>query len=175
MRVLAGQFKGRELKSPKGDKTRPTSSKVKESLFNIVRDRIEEALFLDLFAGSGSMGIEALSRGAKGAYFVERDREAAACIKKNLENLETEGHVLQMDAFIAIKHLEKQGLVFNLIYVDPPYALGITDLLGRLTPLLGKEGLLMVEQSKRAQLDEVALRKVDERTFGDTVIYFFAP
>lgn len=173
LKILSGKFKNRLLKTPKGTKTRPTSSKVRGSIFDSLQNQVDNADFLDLFAGSGSMGIEALSRGAKSATFIEKDRSAAACIRENLEMLGIEASVYQMDVFIALKLLLKKGGAFDLIYIDPPYELNIAPLIAQIPPLLSPEGILIVEQSKHAKLEAPLLQKIDEKKFGDTVLYFW--
>lgn len=173
MRIITGLYKNRVLKTPKGDTTRPTSDKVRGSIFNILQNQIEGRTFLDLFAGSGSMGIEALSRGAASATFVEKERRAVQCIKENLESLQIEAEVFATDALSAVKRLIKASRQFDLIYIDPPYALDIEPLLELVQPILAPEGTLILEQSKRAKIEPNGLKQVDERHFGDTVIYFF--
>lgn len=173
MKVISGIYKNRQLKTPKGDRTRPTSSKVRGSVFDILQGEIEGARFLDLFAGSGSMGIEALSRGAKSAVFVEKDRNAANCIRENLNALGIDAKLLQLDAQVAVKKLQKLGEVFDLIYVDPPYALDVGPLLEKLPTLLAENGLILLEQGKRAKISADHLELVDERHFGDTTLFSY--
>ena len=169
MKILAGQYKNRLLKTPKGSTTRPTSSKVRGSVFDILQHQIEGARFLDLFAGSGSMGLEALSRGADSATFVESNRPAAHCIRDNLATLNIKAPILQMDAKAALKLLTKKQELFDIIYIDPPYDLNVSPLLDLLPPILAPGGLILLEQSKRATI-ETTLAKVDERHFGDTLL-----
>lgn len=147
MRIFAGALKNRVLKSPKGLSTRPTMGMVREALFNICQYRIEGALFLDLFAGSGAMGLEALSRGAARAVFVEINRECVQCISDNIQKvgMAEQAQVLQGDVFAKIKALEKMGRAFDIIYADPPYE-------------KGQEGLQYGEKLVRA-IDESALLK----------------
>lgn len=123
MRVIAGKAKRIQLKTPQGFDTRPTTDKIKETLFNILNPYLADADFLDLFSGSGAIGIEALSRGAKYAAFVENDRAALDCIKLNLKNtkLDSQAEVYPMRALEAINALELKGKVFDVVYMDPPY------------------------------------------------------
>jgi 16S rRNA (guanine966-N2)-methyltransferase len=123
MRVIAGKARRLQLKTPEGFDTRPTSDKHKETLFNILNPYLADADFLDLFAGSGAIGIEALSRGAKYAAFVEDNRAALDCIRINLQNtrLEKQAEVFAMSALEAIRALEIKGKVFDIIFMDPPY------------------------------------------------------
>jgi len=173
VKILSGIYKNRQLKTPKGDRTRPTSSKVRGSVFDILQGEVEGARFLDLFAGSGSMGIEALSRGAKDAVFVENDRSAANCIRENLSALGIEAKLLQLDAQLAVKKLQKLGEVFDLIYVDPPYALDVHPLLEKLPPLLAEDGLLFLEQGKRTEISADHWELIDQRHFGDTTLFSY--
>lgn len=123
MYVVAGLYKNRKLIAPKGHVVRPTSSRLRESLFNICQHIIDDASFLDLFAGSGAMGIEALSRGAKQAVFVDMHRESTACIRQNIASLslESKSKVLQGDVFTILSRISKTQDHFNIIYADPPY------------------------------------------------------
>ncbi len=173
MRILSGLYKNRELKTPKGQKTRPTTSKIRGSVFDILQNQIQDVHFLDLFAGSGGMGIEALSRGAASATFVERDRAAASCIRENLQTLEIKAPLLQTDALTALRRLAKQNASFDIIYIDPPYDLNILTLLEHIPPLLAPQGLIILEQSKRTSIKTSSLTQIDERHFGDTSLYFF--
>ncbi len=173
MRILSGLYKNRQLKTPKGAKTRPTSSKTRGSVFDILQNRIDEAHFLDVFAGSGSMGIEALSRGAKSAVFIERDRLAAGCIRENLTNLGLTATVLQSDAESALKRLVKQKKQFDIIYIDPPYTLDIKPLLEKIPPLLAEGAVAILEQSKRTEIDFPLLELIEKRNIGDTTLYFW--
>ena len=123
MHVFSGLYKSRKIITPKGEKTRPTSGRLRETLFNICQGRIEGAAFLDLFAGSGAMGLEALSRGADHITFVDNSRESIRCIKANLESfgITKSGDVIYSDVFEAMKKLAKSCRLFDVIYADPPY------------------------------------------------------
>lgn len=123
MHIIAGKFKNRVLEAPKGLATRPTMSKVREALFNICQHRIEEAHFLDLFAGSGAMGLEALSRGAARAVFVDSSKESVRCIADNVNQLKVGecSQVIFGDVLSKLKLLERMGKTFDIIYMDPPY------------------------------------------------------
>jgi 16S rRNA (guanine966-N2)-methyltransferase len=125
MYIIAGKFKNRILVTPKGLTTRPTSSRLREAVFNICQNEIEGASFLDLFAGSGAMGIEALSRGAKKAIFIDTSRESIRCICQNVDHfgLKTNSEVIQGDVYQHLKRLIQAGQTFDLIYADPPYEL----------------------------------------------------
>jgi 16S rRNA (guanine966-N2)-methyltransferase len=123
MRVIAGKAKRIQLRTVEGLNTRPTTDRIKETLFNMVNNRLPDCDFLDLFSGSGAIGIEALSRGAASAVFVENNKNAVECIKHNLNatKLSDSGKILLMDAVSAIRALEVQGKVFDIIFMDPPY------------------------------------------------------
>ncbi len=123
MRVIAGTARRLQLQTPPGLETRPTTDIQKETLFNILNPYLLDVDFLDLFAGSGAIGIEALSRGARYGAFVENNRQAIHCIKENLRftKLEEAAEVFYQDVFQAIKSLESRGKVFDIIFMDPPY------------------------------------------------------
>lgn len=184
MRVVGGTLRGRRLSSFKGLSIRPTSDKVREAVFNILAPPgVLPGGFrktLDLFAGTGAMAIEALSRGVGAAVLVDKDPKSTAVIRKNLElcGLSDRARVLRMDAQDAIRRLSRQDERFDLIFVDPPYDSTLTlDALTGIEKegLLGPGGVLVVETSKRAGLSfqPVSLRQIDSRRYGDTLIYLF--
>lgn len=159
MRVIAGKARSLKLMTPPGMDTRPTTDRTKETLFNILQPEIGGARFLDLFSGSGAIGIEALSRGAAFAVFVEKDRAAAECIRKNLAftKLGDNGQILRKDVGAALKSLEK-GEPFDLIFMDPPYGRGLErQVLEYLvhSSLLAEEGTVVVEASLETTFDHV--------------------
>lgn len=125
MRVIAGSARSMPLRTIEGMQTRPTQDRIKETLFNIIQADVPDARFLDLFAGSGSVGIEALSRGAREAVFVENSKAAVSCIRDNLEftKLSDRAVVMECDAVTAVNRLTGKG-VFDVIYMDPPYNCG---------------------------------------------------
>jgi 16S rRNA (guanine966-N2)-methyltransferase len=180
MRVIAGKAKGRKLTAPATLKVRPATDKVKGAVFNILGE-IEGVRVLDLFAGSGSMGIEALSRGALSCCFVESDRRIASFLKKNLAacRLEGVGHVLTMTVAPATRLLSKKKEKFDLIFVDPPYDRRFIDpTLGTLeeSDLLTKEGWIVVEHSPREMPQpHERLEIFDQRRYGQTWISFLKP
>lgn len=151
MRVIAGTARRLPLVSPAGRDTRPTTDRIKETLFNIIQDDVPGCQFLDLFSGSGGIGIEALSRGARQAVFVEFGKEALSCIRKNLEKtrLKEKAVVLPVEVTYAISKLEKMGQVFDIIYADPPYKKGfepkVLSLLAQ--SAIVKPGTLVVMES----------------------------
>lgn len=126
MRVIAGSARSMPLKTVPGLDTRPTTDRIKETLFNILQSDVPGCAFLDLFSGSGAIGIEALSRGAEEAVFVEKARNAAACIRENLKftRLEDRALVMEGDCVWAVERLGSQGKIFDCIFMDPPYRSG---------------------------------------------------
>ena len=174
MRVIAGAFGGRRLKAPRGAGTRPTAERVREALFSILGD-VAGLVVLDLFAGSGALGIEALSRGASRAVFVEREAAALAALRANLAALglgPEHAEVRGGDARAAVRAARRQGEKYDLVLIDPPYrqAEGLgRPLSDALAELLGPRGRIVAESDRRAPL---ALRMpiADERRYGDTLI-----
>ena len=174
MRVIAGRLGGRRLKAPRGRVTRPTSDRVRESLFAMLAD-VRAASVLDLFAGSGALGVEALSRGAARAVFVERDAAAVRALKDNLEALEIEpiaAEVRRMDALRALRSARTLKETYDLVFIDPPYRqardLG-HELSTALPSLLRPAARVVVESDRRAPL-ELGMEIEQERRYGDTSI-----
>ena len=160
MRVIAGSARRLLLKTPQGYETRPTSDKVKETLFNILMPYIySDTRFLDLFSGSGAIGIEALSRGAEYAVFVENSRDAVACIKANLENTHFTdmASVLSSDVMSALKRLEGQG-AYDIIFMDPPYGRQyertVLEYLSS-SSLVNDDTLIVIEADRNTDFDYV--------------------
>ncbi len=129
MRIISGDSKGRKLAGPKTQSIRPTSDRVKESIFNILQHDVEERAVLDLFAGTGSLGIEALSRGAKRAFFVEKGRQAVALIQRNLAacGFSAEAEIFPKEVHRALGILMGREEIFDLILMDPPYQKGLIE------------------------------------------------
>jgi 16S rRNA (guanine966-N2)-methyltransferase len=172
VRVIAGRFGGRRLVAPAGAATRPTADRVREALFSILGARVEGADVLDLFAGSGALGLEALSRGAAHATFVESAAPAQRALRANLEALGAEGEIARAEALRWLKGARQAARQYDLVFLDPPYreavALGgpLSDLL---PPVLAGEALVVSESDRRAPL-ELTLPITDERRYGDTLI-----
>jgi 16S rRNA (guanine966-N2)-methyltransferase len=168
VRVVAGEFRGRRLAAPRGTRTRPTADRVREALFSMLGD-VSGARVLDLYAGSGALGIEALSRGADSAVFVERDPRAVAAIERNLESLGVEEEVLRDDV---VRFLRRGSGTFDLVFCDPPYDWA-SRLAGPLTEHLpdvtSEDARIVTESDKRNPL-ELPFPLVTERTYGDTRI-----
>lgn len=151
MRVISGKCRGTHLAAPEGMETRPTTDRIKETLFNMIAFDLPECEFLDLFSGSGGIGIESLSRGAKRAVFVDQGEKALACIRGNLEKtrLTADAKVMGVNALDAIKLLGRNKEVFDIIFMDPPYALeGIDQLLEAIVEnnLLHEDGYIILER-----------------------------
>lgn len=180
MRVIAGSCKGQRLVAPRRPATRPTSDRVKTIIFDIIGSRTHNAFTLDLFAGSGSLGIEALSRGARAADFVESDRAAGRAIQQNLRatHLDNHARVIISDAFLFLERRAAAEEKYNLVLADPPYGLGMGERVLQLLcekAWLASGAWLMIEESVRGQKLTVpaALRFVKRRMAGDTSLYFF--
>ncbi len=176
MRVIAGLAKGLQLKAPNTSKVRPAADKVKGAIFNILGD-ISGSRVLDLFAGSGSVGIEALSREAQHCIFVETDKKTASFIKNNLAHckLEKKATILIQTVNKALPWLEKQKQSFDLIFVDPPYDKNLLNpSLQQLVQshLLHSETMIVAEHSPREIPNEERLEISDSRKYGQTYISF---
>lgn len=178
MRVITGTAKGYPLQAPRGDATRPTSDRVKEALFSSLQAMVPGAHVLDLYAGSGALGIEALSRGAASATFVEVGWRAVNAIEANLDTtgLVARAEVLALDVRVALRNLAGAGRRFDLVLVDPPYRLDraeLADVLEEVMAVSGPGALVRLEQADRLA-DDVAwpegLTVDHHRTHGDTTV-----
>ena len=169
LRIVAGAYGGRHIAAPPGRGTRPTADRVREALFSILGERVAGASVLDLFAGSGALGIEALSRGAAAATFVESDPRAVAVVRRNLATLGLHARVERVDA---LTFLDWTDETYDLVFLDPPYSSAprlAERLSERLPAALGEGSLIISESDKRAPL-ELSLPLADERVYGDTRI-----
>lgn len=154
MRVITGTAKGRRLETLSGNDVRPTSDRIKEAVFSIIQFHIEGRRFLDLYAGSGQMGIEALSRGAREAVFVDKNKNALEIIRKNLEstNLKQNARVIATDA---LSFLRSSAEPFDIAYIDPPYSAGILKkVLPAVCGVMQKSGMILCESPV---FDEISL------------------
>lgn len=172
MKICSGTLKGRILKTPKGAVTRPTKAIIREAVFNICQQEILGARFLDLFAGSGSMGFEAISRGASSVVFVEKSLNALRCLRENIKLLRLNSctELLVTDALTSLNRLEKRGEAFHLVYIDPPYdhiRILAPLLLEKLQHLVAKGGIIFLEGPAKGPL----LEHIQYRTFGNSVLY----
>jgi 16S rRNA (guanine966-N2)-methyltransferase len=174
MRIVAGRHKGRRLRAPAGEGTRPTADRVREAVFSILGP-VEGLRVLDLYAGSGALGLEALSRGARSATFVESARPALAAIRANLDATDEDAEVADLDAIAWLRSAAGRQREFDLVFCDPPYdaaakiAQPLTDLLPRVA---APQALIVTESSKRNPL-VLDLPVADERTYGDTRIAIY--
>lgn len=183
MRVIAGQYRSRVLHAPRGADTRPTSDRLRETLFNVLAPRIGGAVFLDLYAGSGAVGIEALSRGARETIFVEEAEPALRAIRANLAALAIRGQYALEPRSVAagLRRLAEAGRAANIVFLDPPYdaaaeyerALGLLG--GECASLLAPEALVVAEHEKRHDLEERFGRLVRSRVLkqGDAALSFY--
>lgn len=172
MRIIAGKHRGRVLAEFRGMEIRPTSDRVKESLFQIIGDRLAGARVLDLFCGSGALGLESLSRGAKEAVFNDVSRESLAVLKKNLAALREEGQVMQSDYAACLMRVRGK---FDIIFCDPPYKMDCReDVLARIAAhdRLAAGGVVIWE-SEREEEAPAGWRRSDLRSYGRTKIAFF--
>ena len=175
MRIIAGERKGHTIYAPKSLETRPTSDRVRENVFNIVAQWVEGARVLDLYAGSGAMGLEALSRGAAGVVFVESELDAVRAIERNLDKLRLTGAtVLRVDASTGLTQEVAAGRKYDLVLVDPPYAMTDYESLARYLPrVLADDGLLVFESSARHEPELPGLAVRTTRRYGSTRVTVF--
>jgi 16S rRNA (guanine966-N2)-methyltransferase len=174
MRVISGAFKGRRLHTPKGDWLRPTSDRTREFIFSYLGNYVPNSVVLDLFAGTGSLGIESLSRGATQATFVDISYQSILIIKKNLELVQQKAEVHKREA---IAFVQETRFKYDLIFADPPYryseGAGLLHTV-RSQQILNAQGLCIFETSSRQPLPVVAgFRLLKEKNLGDTAIYFY--
>ena len=180
MRVTGGELRGIPIKAPAGKRTRPTSDKVRQAMFNVLGDSVVGAKALDLFAGSGALGIEALSRGAERAVFVEKDTSAIRAINANIEkaDLSDRTRILRADFRSALTRLNREGAEFDLIFIDPPYE---GDFLADARAALGddcvttKDSIIVVEHFSKNSPPELlsGLPLVDTRAYGQTSLSYY--
>jgi 16S rRNA (guanine966-N2)-methyltransferase len=185
MRVIAGTLRRRTLEAPPGMATRPTSDRLRETLFNVLAPRIQGARFLDLYAGSGAVGIEAASRGAERVVLVERAAEALKVLRANLESLRLRGGVrveaVSVAAFLKKVRPESAGFVFDIVFMDPPYeadneyALALSLLGGEASRLLSQDAVVIAEHRRREKLEERygVLERTRVLEQGDAVLSFY--
>ncbi len=181
MRIGSGSFRGRNIKAPPGRKTRPTSGRLKKSLFDILAPRLALARVLDLFAGAGALGFEALSRGAAWVTFVEKGKAAARTIEDNLVSLgmEEQGEVLRREVSPALTFLAARDDIFHFIFLDPPYRSDkSTSVLKRIanSPLLAPDGMVILEHHHKTQPEDGCgnLKIQRQVRSGESCLTFFA-
>ncbi len=175
MRVIAGAYRGRRLRAPRGRATRPTSARVREALFSALGE-LRDGIVLDLFAGTGALAIEALSRGAASAVLVERDPRALDALRANLAELGIDSEralVRREDALRALRTARERAETYDLVFIDPPYddASALEhELATALPPLLAPGARVVVESDRRTQSLQLGLQVELQRRYGDTVI-----
>jgi 16S rRNA (guanine966-N2)-methyltransferase len=182
VRVIAGSLKGRRLKAPTWDGLRPTSDKLRETLFNILAPRIAGARVLDGYAGTGAVGIEAISRGAASVTFVENDRRAAALIAENLAHCGVENGyaIIRAEVERAIDQLDAAAFgpyeLFDIVWLDPPYEQPPEAVIEAASVLIAPGGLLIIEHAHRRQVPDTAgrLTRVRQVRSGDSTLSFYA-
>lgn len=181
MRIISGTYRGLRLRTLKGESLRPTSDKMRETLFDILGDSIQEATFVDAYAGSGAVGIEALSRGASQVVFLESHRPAAELIRRNLQSLDISSgfRLLTGHAWTAIERLDHEGAKFDFVFLDPPYTQireyhHVLRELGRSSILL-RQSRVIVEHSRHTRLEERygSLARVRLLRHGDSQLAFY--
>jgi len=185
MRITGGMAKGRTLHFPAGSKERPTSDFLREALLNLLGN-VADKSFLDLFAGSGSVGLEAASRGAKEVYFIEKDKILAEVAKRNIENcgLEKKCRIINADVRSGLNDLFKKKCKFDIIFADPPYNNGLVETTLKLLkeyPVFQEDALMAIQHSTREDFSsvlaesvcgETVLHQIDQRKYGDNAISF---
>ncbi len=179
MRIIGGKARGRILQFPSLSKERPTSDFLREALFNLLGP-LTEKTFLDLFAGSGSVGIEAASRGAKEIVFIEKDKKIAAIAQKNIVtcNLDQSCRVIARDISTGLSELFQQGYEFDIVFADPPYSRGLVEKTLKLLkekPVLAKEAVIVIQHSTREDVASLADAQniiKDQRKYGDNALTF---
>lgn len=175
MRIVGGKYRSRTIDYPLSqDITRPTKDVVREGIFNALTFDVEESVVLDLFAGSGSMGIEALSRNARHAYFVDKDKTAINVIKKNIANLVIKDATIINDDYMnALEAFEKQHIVFDIVFLDPPYKLDIIEEIITILfdkHLISEHAIIVIETDYSLKLDDARFTKNKNYKYGRTCV-----
>ncbi|CAM3082064.1 16S rRNA (guanine(966)-N(2))-methyltransferase RsmD [Streptobacillus felis] len=180
MRITSGYLKNRVILSRVGKETRPTLERVKEAIYSIISDKVEDAIFLDLFSGTGNMSFEAMSRGAKRAVMIEADKEALRVIIENVNNLNLENscRAYKNDVLRAIEILENKNETFDIIFMDPPYKENLTEkTLIKLSQhdILSNDGIIICEHGRYEKLNnEIGnFIKFDEREYNKKIVTFY--
>ncbi len=175
MRVIAGKYRHRPLAYPDSNTSiRPTKDRIREALFSILGP-LDNKVFLDLYAGSGSIGVESISRGAKKTYFVDHDKEAINYVKKNLTslNVEEEYEVLLLDDFQALESFEDKGLKFDVIFIDPPYELGkYEELISYIynNDLVNSKAIIATESNRKIDTNQLLDKTIKEYHYGEITL-----
>lgn len=179
MRIIGGKFKGRKLRAVRGTRTRPTSDRTREAIFNIIAFEVRGTRVLDLFAGTGALGLEALSRGAQSAVFIDISRQSLSVLRENLADLspESPNRVIQWDLAKNLSCLRSMPQAFDLVFIDPPYNKNlIIPALDHLhiSQSLEKGARIIVEHSKQEPFEPGSLpfKMADRRRYGKTLVSF---
>lgn len=180
MRIIAGKARGRKLIPPATMETRPTLDRVKEAMFSIIQGYIPDAVAIDVFAGTGSLGLEAASRGAKEVYLIDKSSSTFPLLKQNIENLKLENICtpLNMDSYEALKMLNKKGIVFDIIFIDPPYCKEMIPEAMKIIKannMLGENGIIV---TKIDSIEEIYdgykdIKLIQSRKYGNTTVCFY--
>ena len=173
MRIISGKYKSKKLESPKSDNIRPTGDKVKQALFTKLHFEVLDATVLDLFSGSGALGIEAISNGAKKVVFVDKDRRSVALTKKNLSEISNDSKVINADYKTALSILDEK---FDIILVDPPYASGFyDDVLSTIFEknLLSENGIIVCEHPNGMAFKNDSFEIFDQKRYGTVTLTYF--
>jgi len=181
LRVIAGSAKGKILKAPQGLKTRPITDMIKEALFNVMGAKVHKSMFLDLFAGSGSVGIEALSRGAKWVTFIDNSNNAIKTIRQNLDNcnFKSNHEIFRNDVFLALEILNKRQRQFDIIYVDPPFTnepifVKVMHVLDK-SNILKENGILIIRTPRNLnfKINLIKLKEYRSKNYGESTLHYF--
>lgn len=180
MRIISGLAKGRKILSPEGMGTRPTLDRIKESIFNIIQHRVQDSRVIDVFAGTGSLGLEAASRGAKECYLIDKGQSTFGFLKKNIENLNFTSicKCFNMDSYAALREFGDKGLVFDLIFIDPPY---LKDMIPPAVDIISSKGILdknglivtKIDSSEKMYEGNDDIVLIDNRKYGNTTVCFY--
>ncbi|MGL4742563.1 MAG: 16S rRNA (guanine(966)-N(2))-methyltransferase RsmD [Sarcina sp.] len=180
MRIISGKARGRKILSPATMETRPTLDRIKEAMFNIIQGYVPDAVVVDVFAGTGSLGLEAASRGAKECYLVDKSPVTYPILKKNIEDLGFKDTctALNMDAYTALKSLNAKGKVFDLIFIDPPY---LKDLIPEAIEIIDKNNMLQEDGIIVTKIDAVEeiyegsenIKLIRSKKYGNTIVNLY--
>ena len=177
MRIIAGEARGRQITAPEGRNTRPTLDRVRENIFNMLQGEVPGSRVLDLFAGSGALSLEALSRGAESAVLVDIDRKASAVQKRNIENLRytEKARVLLCDWKRAARILQEEGQKFDLVFLDPPYCMtDLRDVFSALIPVSDADTLIVLEhESGKSIMAAEQFEVVRQKEWGFCAVSFY--
>ena len=180
MRIISGRARGRKILSPESLETRPTLDRVKEAMFSTIQNYIQDSIVIDVFAGTGSLGLEAASRGAKEVYLVDKSNTTYPLLKQNVENLKFNDvcYTLNMDAYEALKNLKNKGKVFDLIFIDPPYCKEMIPEAMKIIKennMLSEDGIIVTKIDSIEEIyegyDNIKLNK--SKKYGNTTVCFY--